>query len=281
MSSLILGAGQSFIDKIGAVELINFLVVLAITFIVAKITAKIFRRDKLKNELHIKFIKNFIVATEWTIGMCIALYSFDTFKHFSKTILTGSGIIAVILGFAAQESVSNLFSGIFICLFKPFRIGDRISIDSDGVYGFVEDITLRHTVIRTYTNIRLIIPNSVIAKAKIENSTYSNGAAYNIEVTIAYENKEKRHRALEIMEDVVKSHPKFYKDKEDSVKALCSGFDQNGINLKVMMWTKNVNDNILACSECRMEILDRFEAEGIEIPYNKIQLIARKDSDTK
>ena len=62
---------------------------------------------------------------------------------------------------------------------------------------------------------------------------------------------------------------------------MCSGFDQNGINLKVMMWTKNVNDNILACSECRMEILDRFEAEGIEIPYNKIQLIERKDSDTK
>ena len=40
-----------------------------------------------------------------------------------------------------------------------------------------------------------------------------------------------------------------------------------------MMWTKDVNDNILACSECRMEILDRFEAEGIEIPYNKLQLV--------
>lgn len=275
MRSLIFNFGQSVLDKLGVNEMINFAVVLVITFIVVKITAKIFRRDKLKNELHIKFIKNFILAAEWTIGICLALYSFDMFKHFSKTMLTGSGIIAVILGLAAQESVSNLFSGIFICLFKPFNIGDRISIDSDGVYGFVEDITLRHTVIRTYTNIRLIVPNSIIAKAKIENSTYSDGAAYNIEVTIAYEDKDKRHRAMEIMEEVVKSHPKFYKNKESATKALCSGFGENGIQLKVMMWTKDVNDNILACSECRMQILDRFEEEGIEIPYNKLQLIDR------
>ena len=273
MTALALNTWNNIVDKLGVIEMVNFAVVMLITFIITKITSKIFRRDKLKNELHIKFIKNFIIATQWTIGICIALYSFDTFKHLSKTILTGSGIIAVILGFAAQESVSNLFSGIFICLFKPFNIKDRISIDSDGVYGFVEDITLRHTVIRTYTNVRLIIPNSVIAKAKIENSTYSNGAAYNIEVTIAYENRFKRHRALEIMEEVVKSHPKFYKDKADSVKALCTSFGESGINLKVMMWTKDVNDNILACSECRMEILDRFEAEGIEIPYNKLQLV--------
>lgn len=254
-------------------HLLNALVIMAITFVVVKITTHGFSKLKNKNELHIKFIKNLVIGLEYVLGITLAAYCFTGMQKVANTVLAGSGILAVVLGLAAQQSFSNIFSGIFICIFKPFNIGDKISIMGDSESGFVEDITLRHTIIRTYTNVRLIIPNSIIGSAKIENMTYAEGASYPIEITIAFEDKEKRYRALEIMEEVVKSHPLFYKPKEDCVKALCVGYGDSGINLKILMWTADINSNMTACSDCRLQILDRFEQEGIEVPYNKVQLL--------
>lgn len=260
-----------------SVEISDFVfagVVLVITLASARIIAKAFNNSRVKETLHIKFIKNLSVAVIWIIGILTALYRFANLQHMVSTLLAGSGILAIILGLAAQESFANFFSGIFICLFKPFNIGDRIKVNSDdATVGTVVDITLRHTVIRTYTNIEVIIPNSVMGDAKIENSTSSVGASYPIEITIAYEDSNKRRRALEIMEEVVKSHPKFYEPCEDSTKALCIGYGDSGINLKILMWTEEFSDNAQACSDCRLEILDRFDAEGIEVPYNKVQIL--------
>lgn len=249
-------------------------VIMFTTFILTKIINKAFNSSKVKETLHIKFLKNLVIAVIWVIGSLTALYRFANLQHIVTTLLTGSGIIAVILGLAAQESFSNFFSGIFICLFKPFNIGDRIKVDgSADTVGTVVDITLRHTVIRTYTNIEVIIPNSVMGSAKIENSTSSVGASYPIEITVAYEDDKKRRRAMEIMEEVVKSHPKFYKPYEDSTHALCIGYGDSGIHLKILMWTEEQSDNAMACSDCRLEILDRFDEEGIEVPYNKVQIL--------
>lgn len=265
---------ENLFKDIGISDFIFIGVILVITFVVTKIVNKLFRGSKVKETLHVKFLKNLSVAAIWTVGLMIALYRFSYLQHTVETLLAGSGIIAVILGLAAQESFSNFFSGIFICLFKPFNIGDRIKVNSDAdTVGTVVDITLRHTVIRTYTNIEVIIPNSVMGGAKIENSTSSVGSSYPIEITIAYENSYKRRRALEIMEEVVKEHPNFYSEYSDSTHALCIGYGDSGIKLKILMWTKEFSDNARACSDCRLEILDRFESEGIEVPYNKIQLL--------
>lgn len=242
-----------------------------------------FNKPKVKNLIHIKFIKNILIAVVWVAAISTIISLFSGFSKLVNTLLAGSGILAAILGMAAQESFSNIFSGLFISIFKPFNIGDRIQIVGDNTAGFVEDITLRHTVIRTYTNVRLIIPNSVIGKSEIENSTYSKGASYPIDVTIAYEDRDKRYRALEIMEEIVASHPKFYDNRTDEQKkngskpvtALCTQLCESGINLRILMWTEYVQDNQLACSECRLKILDRFEEEGIEIPYNKLVVIKK------
>lgn len=265
------------IDMFKGVEISDFMfagVILVVTFIVTRVINKLFNSSKVKETLHIKFLKNLAIAIIWIIGILTALYRFTNLQHMVSTLLAGSGIMAIILGLAAQESFANFFSGIFICLFRPFNIGDRIKVDSDNdTVGTVVDITLRHTVIRTYTNIEVIIPNSVMGSAKIENSTSSVGASYPIEISVAYEDSNKRRRALEIMEEVVKSHPDFYKAYEESTHALCVGYGESGINLKILMWTKEFGDNARACSECRLEILDRFEAEGIEVPYNKVQIL--------
>lgn len=261
--------------------LVKSLIIILGVLITNKVITKAFNSDKVNHYIHMAFIKNILKAIVWVIGITSIASQFSTLSKVANTILAGSGIIAAIIGLAAQESFANIFSGLFISIFKPFDIGDRIKIVGDDTAGFVEDITLRHTVIRTYMNVRLIIPNSTMGSAKIENSTYSKGACYPIDVSIAYENKDKRYKALEIMEEIVINHPLFYDNRTDEqkekgmkpVEATCTTFGDSGITLRILMWTESVIDNNKACSECRLKILDRFEEEGIEIPYNKLQIL--------
>jgi small conductance mechanosensitive channel len=80
-------------------------------------------------------------------------------KPVSNSLLAGAGLVTVALSFAAQNALSNIISGFFIVLFKPFGINDRLRF-KETVTGVVEDITLRHTIIRDGENKRVIIPNS-------------------------------------------------------------------------------------------------------------------------
>lgn len=231
-----------------------------------------------KQNINAVFITEFLVVIIWVVGIIAICRLYPSLSSLAESIIASSGIIAIVIGLAAQESFANIMAGIFISTFKPFNIGDRIHIAGDETAGFVKSINLRHTIISTYTGVDVIIPNSVMGSAKIENSSYSTGKSYPIEIDVAYESKEKRHRALEIMEEVVTNHPLFYDRRTESqieagekpVTALCTSFASSGIHLKILMWTERFEDNAKACSECRMQILDRFEEEGIEVPYNKI-----------
>lgn len=118
----------------------------------------------------LQFLKNSI---KFFIGLFAILYIIMTvpvFKSKAAFIFSGAGILAAIIGFAAQAAISNLIAGAFIVVFKPFRVGDYIKLDESRI-GIVEDITLRHTVINNFENIRLIIPNSIISTESVLNHT--------------------------------------------------------------------------------------------------------------
>lgn len=261
--------------------IIEIVIKLAIAYVIHLSIHKAFHKMGVETKIHMKFFKNILIAIVWTITVVSIASQFEKFSKLASTVLAGSGIVAIVLGLAAQQSFANIFSGLMISIFKPFNIGDRITLVGQDKTGFVEDITLRHTVIRTYTNVRVIVPNSVMDGACIENSSYTKGASYPIDVSIAYEDRDKRYRAMEILEETVINHPMFFdtrteEQKENNIKpvtATCTGFGSSGINLRVLMWTEDVVDNNKACSECRMQILDKFEAEGIEIPYDKLTLV--------
>ncbi|AZJ35545.1 MULTISPECIES: mechanosensitive ion channel family protein [Tenacibaculum] len=118
----------------------------------------------------IQFLRN---SVSFVIGLLSVIYVIMTvpaFRSKATLIFSGAGILAAIIGFAAQAALSNLIAGAFIVIFRPFRVGDYIKLDDTRV-GIVEDITLRHTVINNFENKRLIIPNSVISTDSILNHT--------------------------------------------------------------------------------------------------------------
>jgi len=247
------------------------LTILATIFAI-KIFRVIWRRFG-KDTIHQKFIKNVLSIIIWFIGILIALNWLPNFSDVATAILAGSGLVVLTIGLAAQESLGNAFSGLFISMFKPFEVGDRVHLTSANITGFIEDITIRHTVLRTFMNSRIIIPNSVMNKELIENANFANPQASNfIDVIITYDSNVTT--ACEIIASVIGSHPDFVDTRSQQtvpkVPVFIRALGLYGIELRASMWTATIANNFAACSDVRKGILHEFEKAGVCIASSKI-----------
>ena len=222
------------------------------------------------------FFNSIMQGVIYIAGAILAVSAIPQLSRLSTTLLAGSGIAALAISLSAQESLGNIVSGLFISLLHPFKVGDRIKLVSSDVVGYVESITLRHTVIRTLKNTRVTVPNSIMNKEIVENSNMVDTiASYYVDVSISYESDVDLARS--IMADIIGEHPLYVdvrKDmSEEKVPVLMRAFESSGIALRARVWTRTVDDNFKACSDIRIELLKRFREAEIEIPYTKIKLV--------
>ena len=249
-------------------------IIALLTYVIAWIAKKIWRRNANNQQnLFRKFIFHIIRALIYLTGLLLCIGQIPQLSKVLSTILAGSGILALALSLSAQESLNNVISGMFITLFKPFEIGDRVTLASSGLTGTIEDITLRHTIVKTFTNTRVVVPNATMNKEIIENS--------NLDVEVAYESDIEQ--AMELMADVIASHPYYWDVRTEEemetvpkVKVYIRSLGERGVSLRANMWTKTVSENFEACSDVRLGIKRAFDRAGIEIPYTKYTILHQK-----
>ena len=253
---------------------LRIIAVLVTTLFVTSLFRKIWRTFG-KDTIHQKFIKNVLSVIFWSIGIVLILIQLPGFTNAASALIAGSGIVALTIGLAAQESLGNAFNGLFISMFKPFEVGDRIHLVNADITGFVEDITLRHTVIRTFMNSRIIIPNSVMNKELIENSNFCNPQASSfIDVTITYDSDV--NKACGIIAQIIGEHPDFVDTRtpemseRPKVPVFVRTLGLYGVDLRASMWTATIANNFAACSDVRRGILEEFEKAGVRIASSKI-----------
>ena len=106
--------------------IIEIISIIIVTYIINKLANRLFKKSKLYNNIKFKFTSKIISGIIWIIGMTIAFSVIPTLENVIQTVLAGSGVLAVILTLGAQESFSNIISGLIISASKPFDIGDRL-----------------------------------------------------------------------------------------------------------------------------------------------------------
>jgi small-conductance mechanosensitive channel len=257
-------------------ELLRFFAKILGTLMTATVFRVIYRRVFSADTIHTKFIKNVLSAVIWVAGLAFALSAFSLVQDFSVALFAGSGIAAIAIGLAAQESMSNAFNGLFISLFKPFEVGDRVHLVNANITGWIEDLTLRHTVIRTFMNSRIIIPNSVINRELIENSNFCNPqASAFVDVVITYDSDVPK--ACELLAEIISTHPEFVdtrtKDQLENtpkVPVFVRTLGLCGVELRASMWTETIANNFSACSDVRKIIIEKFAHGGIKISSSKL-----------
>ncbi len=219
----------------------------------------------------------------WLIALGAIISLMPKLKTLAVTLFAGAGILVAIIGFAAQAAFSNIVSGIFIVIFKPFRVGDMIKVGALD-YGIVQDITLRHTIINNFENKRIIIPNSVISSDNIINDTIHDSKICRfIEIGISYDSDV--DLAMKILQEEALKHPSCIDartseelEKEDpQVRVRLIKFDDYSVNLRAYVWSTDPFNAAQMHSDINLAIKKRFETEGIEIPFPYRTLVYKND----
>lgn len=231
------------------------------------------------------FFKHFISIIIYIVGFGFAVYLIPQLKALALSLFAGAGVIAIVFGVASQKAFSNIVSGMFIALSKPFRIGDLICITESGKerLGYVEDISLRHTTIRNFENKRYIIPNSIIAEETIENYNIDDEKICKyIEMSISYDSNI--DKAMKIMKEEILKHPLFLdvrteqdiKDKKPAVSIKVVGFGDSSVNLRGWAWSRNPKDAFNLACDLRKSIKEKFDKNRIEIPFPYRTIVQKK-----
>nr|WP_321375846.1 mechanosensitive ion channel family protein [uncultured Bacteroides sp.] len=267
---------------------IKALLIYGITQVAVSFTKYLFRRSQKRKKLAIldqttsSFIQRLLVYTLYIIGMAIFLSLIPGMEKVSSSILAGAGIMAMAVGFASQEALSNFVSGLFIVFGKPFRIGDSIMIDS-VVNGTVAEITLRHTIIKSLDNRMIIIPNSKINSSTIVNSTIGEQDTCSfIEVGVSYDTN--LDKAIDVMRDEIMHHPLLIdrrtpEEKQGNtpqvvIRVIALG--DSAITLKAWAWAENAGNAFVLKCDLLKSIKERFDKENIEIPYPYNNVIVKR-----
>ena len=146
-------------------------VVVLVTLVVARIVDGRMRRLSLDpaSATRYRVLRRTVTSVIVTVGVLSALLTLDPVRTVAGGVLASTAVLGLVLGFAAQRTLSNFVAGILIAIAQPLRLGDRVRVDNDT--GQVEEIGLTYTFICLDDGARLVIPNDKLASDTIRNST--------------------------------------------------------------------------------------------------------------
>ena len=190
--------------------------------------------------------------------------------------VAGLGVAGLVVAFAAQDTLSNFFAGIFLLMDRPFCIGDTIILDN-GDYAEVLHVGLRSTkMFDVFTQDMVVMPNNKLANMNIVNvSKPDKREKTTIDVGVAYDSDlEKVER---ILLDVASRHPNVEKGKDYTPVLRLSSFGENAVVYKIYLTVDDWNNRWRVAHEIRKEILARFRKEGVQIPFPQRVVHMKKD----
>ncbi len=198
--------------------------------------------------------------TFWGFSLLVLFLCLQNMGVELTAVLATAGIFGIAIGFAAQTSVSNIISGIFLLFEQPFQVGDAIKVGE--TMGVVQSIDLLSVKLREFDNLYTRVPNEAFIKNNITNLTKYSIRRFDITIGIAY--REDHREAQQLIEEVVERQPTVLRVPEPMV--LVDQLADSSVNFKVRVWFDRT-EFIKARSELIAEIKTALDEAGIEIPY--------------
>ena len=206
------------------------------------------------------------------IGLFGAYFIFLSWNININGILASAGVLGVVLGLAAKDTVANFFAGVFLMADSPFKEGDYIMLET-GERGYVKNMGLRSTRFMTRDDIEITIPNSVIAAAKIINESGGSGVEdierVRISLQVAYGSD------VDQVKDILQSIAINNKDVLDNPdpRVRFREFADSGIRLELLFWIFKPENRGRIVDTVNTEIYKQFKQNGVTIPYPTMKVL--------
>ena len=255
-------------------KLVAFLVICFIWPKLTKFLVKSFEKAmSLRNNdpLLISFLKSLIKTIMYII---LAFILVGILGVRATSLVTILGTAGVAVGLALQGSLSNLASGILILFFKQVSKGDFVSSLDKNIEGTVQSIHILYTIIQQPNGPVIIVPNSQIANASIIN--YSKNPFRRLDLVYSASYDDPVNKVISVLHQVIENEPRIIKNNP-SMPITISLTKQNASSLDYMFraWVRK-EDYVDTMLDCNINVKKFFDKNGIEIPYNKLDLYMKK-----
>jgi small-conductance mechanosensitive channel len=255
-------------------QILAFVLALVAFWFAARIGRGLMRRALERSSLDISSLaREFFIKTT---GRLILLFGFIVaiaqLGIEVGPLLAGLGIAGFIIGFALQDTLSNFASGMLILVYRPFDVGDVI--EAAGVTGKVDKMNLVSTMVLTFDNQLLVVPNKQIWSGVIRNVTHQDERRVDMTFGIGY--SDDIPKAEKILMDILSSHEQVLKDPEPVVRLHTLG--DSSVNFIVRPWAKTAEYWDVYWHVTR-EVKRRFDEEGISIPFPQRDVHIYRDAE--
>lgn len=255
--------------NLGFVLLLAIVGFLTANFIKRSIKNRISKKSP--NPITATFISQIVSFALKTMVLLFTLYLLGL-NSFTNKLLAGAGLLAFVIGFALKDIGENFLAGIILAFKSPFKLDDLIEVDH--IIGFVKDINIRETQIKTPDGKDVFLPNSMILKNPMFNYTIDGFLRYEFIVGIAYENNPTD--AIMVILQTVNNVESVLKGERKPI-VIIDELAANTINIKVMFWvdtfqstSRVVHNNIR--SQVMNDVVAALIAKGFSLPTSVIEL---------
>jgi len=194
--------------------------------------------------------------------------------------LASAGIVGIAVGFAAKDTLANLFSGVFILADAPYKVGDFVILDG-GLRGEVQEIGIRSTRVLTRDDVEVTVPNAVIGNGRIVNETGGPYDKMRVRVKVAAAYGSDVDQVREVLMSCTKDAPWLATDPAPRVRFRT--FGDSGLDFELLAWIEKPLYRGRVLDDLNGRVYKAFNATGIEIPYPKqdvyVKELPRRDED--
>ena len=268
-------------------RVVFIVLVVVITAALVRVVNKFFRAtvERLKQDGNqsttlVAFLRYVVLFVVYFISAVTIISSIPGASNTLTALLASGGLVAVVVGLAGQDALGNVVGGVMILAFKPFVIGDVIQTPSIGVSGTVEEIALRHTVIRTPANKRVIIPNGTMSGAIIENADYADSHICEFyEVTVTYESD--LDLAVRILRETVENNPLYLDVRTPEqiaegmpkVQVRVVELAESAVVVRAWLWSENLSSSFELKFQLNEQIKKAYDSAGVEFAYPHVTVV--------
>lgn len=261
---------------------INFLTGLLVTYLVVYILDIIMTRlihvhvvTQPRLQTIYSFVRRLVLA-----GAVLTGVSATTFIVFPaaglaiSSLFIAAGFASIVIGLAAQSSISNIIAGMLITVSQPFKIGEAVMFRNE--FCFVEDLKLVHTVLRTWDNRRLMVPNALLMSDIVINYTAEDPTML-VPVFVQISHESDLDKAMSIMREAALKHPECI-PIGNLPNVVVMELAESGINLRLLSRAKDQPTAFMMARDLLYAIKKEFDANGIVIPYPRRYILLDKDT---
>ena len=266
--------------------ILGFLITFLITVVIAKIFTTILEKlvdhamkKDARASMPFKYLLKIIRTVIYVIAVFAILMNVKPLQSISTAILGATSVMTVVVGLAAQETFGNFIAGFFIVIYQPFHVGDMVNLTEKNISGTVIEITFRHTILNTIENTKIIVPNSTMNSAIVEDKAFGQKTYIRyLVLSVAYNTDiDKLERVITDVvvntDGVIDTRSAEAKEKNLPINITVNEFLDSGIQIRFPFTTESLGKSVETASKIRKALLVAFRENGIEIPYTKIQIL--------